>query len=235
MSQTVKPYACIVDDDDAPPPAEVVAPLSEAELTRKAELEAQIADNLTAFFTVGRALKEIQELRLYRNEYPTFDDYCADKLDISRGYAYRQIGAATVIENLLTYQPKNMGGAGGVGDPDECRPMVDISQIRERHVRPLVGLSPQAQVEAWDLAVTAARERRQKLSGQVVAWAARQYHVRPAPPPEAITSEYAVAATRSYLQLLEAELKAGSCNIHGLAQLVNDLRRYVRSKAKFTD
>lgn len=68
--------------------------LTSSEQVRKGELEHTIETGKAAFLEVGQALAEIQESKLYRDEFDTFDAYCKAKWDFSRYTAYRQIGAA---------------------------------------------------------------------------------------------------------------------------------------------
>jgi hypothetical protein len=74
---------------------------------RLAELEAVIDAGLPTFQSVGRALLEIRDKKLYRISHPTFEDYCQSRWDISRSWAYRLIrdeekACAKVSQNLST-------------------------------------------------------------------------------------------------------------------------------------
>jgi hypothetical protein len=64
--------------------------------------ERAIAGGLKAFFEVGRALAMIRDSRLYRQSYASFQEYCQERWSISRFYGYRLMGAARVMERLLT-------------------------------------------------------------------------------------------------------------------------------------
>ena len=56
----------------------------------------------------GRALMEIRDERLYREQYATFEDYCQQRWGMSRSYAHRQIEAAQVISLLpIGNKPKS--------------------------------------------------------------------------------------------------------------------------------
>ena len=50
-------------------------PLTQQEETLFAELEAVIEANMKGFVLVGMALAKIRDQRLYRIQYPTFEDY----------------------------------------------------------------------------------------------------------------------------------------------------------------
>lgn len=115
------------------------APVMELTTAEHAELlayEAVIRRGMETFLDVGRALMAIRDDRLYRATHATFDDYCRERWNISRKYAYRTINAAMVIENLS--------------------PMGDILPTNERQARPLTALEPEQQREAWQKAVESA-------------------------------------------------------------------------------
>jgi hypothetical protein len=59
---------------------------------RLEELKQAIRRNLKAFYEVGSALMEIRESRLYKQDYDTFEDYCRDRWDMTRQYAYNLSG-----------------------------------------------------------------------------------------------------------------------------------------------
>lgn len=70
--------------------------LSPAEADRLGELEQVVARGLRTFVEVGNALAEIRDQRLYRVGHRTFEDYCRERWDLSRPYAYNLIDAAAV-------------------------------------------------------------------------------------------------------------------------------------------
>ena len=67
-------------------------PLTSAEQKRLCELEGLIRDNFLAYVTVGSALLEIRESRLYRNgEGRTWEGYCRALWNMAHQYANRLI------------------------------------------------------------------------------------------------------------------------------------------------
>lgn len=108
--------------------------LTKAEHSRFEKLEARIDAGLQSFFDVGSALLEIRDNRLYRQDFFTFKDYCQERWDLSRPYAY-QLMDATVIREQLKEQ--------GVATLPQ----------NERQVRPLSRLkTPEERVQAWEQA-----------------------------------------------------------------------------------
>lgn len=112
------------------------AELTISESQRLTQLEATIAAGLQTFVEVGRALLEIRDARLYRQEFGTFEDYCRERWAMSRSYAHRTIEAAQVAVNLL--------------------PIGNILPATESQARPLSPLAPDMQREAWQRAVDTA-------------------------------------------------------------------------------
>jgi hypothetical protein len=95
-----------------------------------AEYEATINAFVTAFLAVGRALRAIRDRALYREDYRDFESYLAKRWDMSRVHAWRLIGAADVVDDLL--------------------PIGNILPATESQARPLVPLNKKQRVEAWE-------------------------------------------------------------------------------------
>ena len=93
---------------------------------RLAELEETIERGLQTFVEVGRALLEIRGRRLYRERgFHRFEEYVKHRWGWSRSYAYRQIDAAKVADNLSPIGdiPANEAQARELADlePDQQR------------------------------------------------------------------------------------------------------------------
>ncbi len=99
------------------------------------KLEHRIQAGIQVFHTVGRALAEISERKLYRQKYATFQDYCRDRWGFGRAHAYRLIGAAEVISNI-----------------EPCLHAGDDQLPRESTIRPLTKLEPDDQRAVWQAA-----------------------------------------------------------------------------------
>jgi len=112
---------------------------SQLALWEKSELsrcEAVIDAGMKTFMDVGSALLDIREKKLYRQDFDTFEDYCREKWNIQRAYAYRLINAVETISYLS--------------------PIGDILPETETQARPLTRLEPTQQREAWAQAVETA-------------------------------------------------------------------------------
>jgi polyhydroxyalkanoate synthesis regulator phasin len=108
---------------------------TETELSTDESMELErcetiIERGLRTFFEVGTALLRIRELRLYRAEYATFEDYCQERWEMGRRYVNQIIAASQVRENLGAMAPKQL--------PEN-----------ERQARPLARLEPEGQRAAW--------------------------------------------------------------------------------------
>lgn len=112
---------------------DTIAPLNPEEAQRLIYCEESIKINMRSLFMLGEALQEIKSKRLYRESFGTFEDYCRCKWDFTRAWAYFQIQAVEVRDNLST-----------VVDTDEMR-----EPNNERQLRPLSGLVPDQQRAAW--------------------------------------------------------------------------------------
>jgi hypothetical protein len=83
------------------------------------------------FYDQGKALEAIRGRRLYRQTHGTFERYCSDKWDLSRGTAYQLIAAARVVDNVRDSTPERTVPAN------------------EAQARPLTRLADDDQREAW--------------------------------------------------------------------------------------
>lgn len=71
--------------------------LSPPEQSRLMALESVIDQGRQTFIEVGDALLEIRDLRLYRSEHSTFENYCMARWGFRRETADRMIRAASVV------------------------------------------------------------------------------------------------------------------------------------------
>lgn len=113
-----------------------LAKLNEHENTRLAHCEAVIKRGLNTYVSVGLALMEINEARLYRGSHPTFEQYVRERWDCSRDYAYKLIRAAATAKSLRDVDP------GLQSEPET-----------EKQARPLTRVEPEVAAKAWEKAV----------------------------------------------------------------------------------
>jgi hypothetical protein len=74
--------------------------LNAAESARLAACELVIETGLTAFVAVGKALTEIRDSKLYRQDHKTFEAYCKEQWEIGKSRAYQLIEQAEVAVTL---------------------------------------------------------------------------------------------------------------------------------------
>jgi hypothetical protein len=74
--------------------------LAEAERADLAACEAALDRLRLAFAAAGKALQAIRDARLYRETHDTFEEYVAERWDMSRASAYRLIDAWPLAEAL---------------------------------------------------------------------------------------------------------------------------------------
>lgn len=108
-----------------------------AEIERLETLEFQIGTGMATFKTVGLALEQIRDSRLYRQAHRTFEEYCRVRWNLRKATAYQYIEGAKVVRLL------------------ETSAIADVPQT-ESQARPLTRLLPEAQPAAWQAALAKA-------------------------------------------------------------------------------
>lgn len=74
--------------------------LTVAEADLLAMCEDTISRGLRSFIETGNALADVRDNRLYRADFATFEDYCAERWQISRPRAYELMSAASVVSEI---------------------------------------------------------------------------------------------------------------------------------------
>jgi hypothetical protein len=105
---------------------ENVVHLHERELR---EREARIEQAEKSYQIMGRELAAINTSQLYRDQYPTFEEYCIKRWELAGRRAYQLIDAATFAEKL-----------------NNCSV---LPPIRESHIRPLLILAEADRLTVW--------------------------------------------------------------------------------------
>jgi len=142
--------------------------LSVEEKKELKKLEAVIHNGLSTFFLVGQALATIQQKKLYRDKWRTFEGYAEDVFGLSRPRAYQLIEAVKtreMVENLSTIVDKN---------PSEIVP-------NERTARAIAAV-PEEQLQAvLDEVVVQHQETGKPVTGKMVKDAAQKVAEKEAP------------------------------------------------------
>lgn len=134
----------MTDDHPNAAPPENRRPLNDLERQELVSLETTIEQGLATFVDVGRALLTIRDSRLYRQDFPTFEDYCRERWGFSDRRA-RQLIEGAGIGTIVPVQNE--------GQARELAPLKDD----EREI-----------VEAWREAKEAAAAEGKQLSARVV-------------------------------------------------------------------
>ncbi len=115
--------------------------LSADELDLRAKLEQQVK---TGFVLRGKALAKIEKLKLYRDNYDNFAEYCTAVFGLTFDYIKRCITAAQTYDFIVEYLQTN-----GLDAP---------FPMKQRQLRPIfqAHLSPIEAGEVWVLAVSMA-------------------------------------------------------------------------------
>jgi len=159
--------------------------LTEPEVMRKFAYEEVIASGWNNIIQVGMALAAMRDQELYREEFLTFQDYCLVNWQYGRRYVDYLISAVQVLTNLST----------------------SSSQIRPEHetqLRPLIGLTPEQAVQAWERAAAKAGAR--KVTEKLVRQAMNELQLAPPPRPLSLKTRSARAEHRRIINGAIGEL-----------------------------
>lgn len=78
-----------------------LAPMSDAELTRRNELEANIERHFSSFIEATQALIEMRDGRLYRDQCASFEEYLAVRWgNFSDRHGRRLLAAMTIVQEI---------------------------------------------------------------------------------------------------------------------------------------
>lgn len=124
--------------------------LSKHETARLSELERTIDSGLKTFLEVGRALREILELKLYRAVAGSFEKYVYQRFEIGRAQAYRLIDAAQVDEKL------------------KVSPIGDKRPVNESQFRALANIDENQVCEVWQKALETADKTGKPVSAKLI-------------------------------------------------------------------
>jgi len=118
-------------------------PLTSAEKARKNELELVVERGLEEFLQVGQALAEMRAKRLYRCEFPSFEQYVRIKFNLARSSADQLIRSSQVAQSLIE---------SGCALP---------ANVTEAVIRPIASLPDDDELRnaCWQLAEAFAPER----------------------------------------------------------------------------
>ncbi|RCJ30475.1 hypothetical protein A6769_33360 [Nostoc punctiforme NIES-2108] len=130
-----------------------VPELTEQEIRDRLHLERQVEK---AFYLAGKALIELRDRKLYRNTHKTFEEYCRERFGFERRYPYRLMESTVVVDNLMKMCPNRTQNDLVVDTSASDSSEGQVLPINEYQLRPLIGLEPEVQREAWQQAVEAA-------------------------------------------------------------------------------
>lgn len=96
---------------------------------------------------IGRELVAIRDGKLYAGKFKTFEAYCLERWEFTRGHAYRLMDAVKVIEDLSP-----QGGAAAPDDfPGSGRPVIPETERQARAVG-AAAPDPETRREVWNTA-----------------------------------------------------------------------------------
>lgn len=98
---------------------DITTTLTDTEKFKLDQCERIIRDNLKTFLTVGHALAEIRDNRLYRETHQTFEKYCKEVWDLSKSSAYQKIDGYQAV-NLLEQKSPQLRTFSDEGPAQKC-------------------------------------------------------------------------------------------------------------------
>jgi hypothetical protein len=81
---------------------------------------------------VGKALLEIRDQRLYRQQHRTFEDYCRERWKWTRQRGYQLMQAASVARNLSTIVDTSAQNEA------QARELTRLTPTQQREIAPLI-------------------------------------------------------------------------------------------------
>lgn len=114
--------------------------LDEHEQTTRQELEAIIQEGLDTYLTVGTALYQIREAKLYRSTHLSLKAYLAERFDVGRQRAYQLMEAAQVVNALMAEVQGN----------DDNTDVTIVMPKKESHASALADVPQEQRLQVWD-------------------------------------------------------------------------------------
>lgn len=137
-------------------PTEAVGELTMSEQEQLEACEATIRENLESFLSVGKALWEIRQGKLYRATHKTFEAYCDEKFGLERRNAYHLMEGVTVVAQLRL---------GAETDPANT----PVLPSTHSHARALTNIEAEQRQEVWNTVVGEAQETGKPITAKKIA------------------------------------------------------------------
>jgi hypothetical protein len=132
----------IVPVKDTEVVSENEGPLTTTQKSRLERCEAEIEKLTGSVIKAGRALHEIMESRLYREEFETFPAYCSSRWGFTDRWAY------TCVNRFLTYKNLDANEQVEHKPAPDSPAMAEIAKIKD----------PEKQATVWNRSVEKAKE-----------------------------------------------------------------------------
>ena len=189
-------------------PKPLKSDLTPAEQNEFAELKTVVKKGWSTFLDVASAVLTINQKRLYRDEYETFDAFCKDGLGLSRPYAYSLIGCAEVNEQM-----------SAIAD-------IRVKPLTESQFRELIPVPEGKRVDAWRGALKLAGDK--PVTAKVVRQAAAKFKTKQIGKPAKTAKPSAPSSNlKPAFQLIDDIEKLADKN-HRLLAKVAALRKWLQ-------
>lgn len=118
-----------------------IRPLNDRETALLSECEETIAAGIMTFAEVGEALLVVRDQKLFRRDFPNFEDYCVARWQISRQRAYQLMAAAEIVSTVVDKglpAPANEAQARALGAVPEDDLATVWKTVVDEHEKPTV-------------------------------------------------------------------------------------------------
>lgn len=136
-----------------------LSPLDEQEQTTRQELEAIIQEGLDTYLTVGTALYQIREAKLYRSTHLSLKAYLAERFDVGRQRAYQLMEAAQVVNALMAE----------VQSTDDNTSVAIVMPKKESHASALADVPKEHRKQVWDEVVNDEKQTGKAITAKKIA------------------------------------------------------------------
>ena len=108
MNRNSSTLALVKSETTAPSPARNTAPLTDEDYNLLQTLQTTIKDNLLSSAKVSVAFATIRDKKLYREDYKTFEQYCALRWSYSVSYCHRLAKMGKVLNDLKPFEGQDV-------------------------------------------------------------------------------------------------------------------------------
>jgi hypothetical protein len=150
---------------------------------RLAASEQTIERGRSSAFETGAALRDIRDGRLYRQAAQTFEEYCRQRWDMSRDYAYKLIDCSEVCGLIVDH------GLHAIKSERQSR---ELARLRDDDG----GIDADKVAEAWSASIETAKSTGQPITAKLIRTEVAKVRGDEPPAPKPTKIERGIKVTR---------------------------------------